>query len=379
MRVVQFVATSGGGVGRHAVTVSRLLAEDGNTTVLAAPNQVLDSVAEAVPGVRTVPVDLADHPRPGSDLRALFAVRRLIRGADVVHAHGVRAGAVAVLAARSMWGRRPGCRRTRPAVVVTVHNAKPSGGFAGVVFTVLERVVAFGADAVLVVSGDIGDRMRRRHASRVSRALVPTPTPCPRRTPDQVRAELGVTEETFLLVTVARLAQQKGLPVLVEALASVGGPEPTEHGGMLAVIAGEGPLRESITGMIRARGIPARLLGARSDAVDLLNAADVVVLPSLWEGQPLVVQEALHLGKPIVATDVGGTGDVCGDAAILVPARDPKALAEALIRLRDAPEERIGLARRAAEQAGRLPTESALLGQLQEVYRTVCEPSGWAG
>jgi glycosyltransferase involved in cell wall biosynthesis len=339
--------------------------------VLAAPEQVLGSFADAVPGVRTVPVELADHPRPGPDLRALFAVRRLIRGADVVHAHGVRAGAVAVLAAWSARGRRPGRCRNRPAVVVTVHNTKPSGGFSGIVFTALERVVALGADAVLVVSGDVGDRMRRRRARRLSRALVPAPTPHPRRSPDQVRAELGVDAGTFLLVTVARLAQQKGIPVLLEAMSSLAGDGSTDHDDVQAVCVGEGPLRESITGVIRARKLPVQLLGARNDAADLLNAADVVVLPSLWEGQPLVVQEALQLGRPVVATDVGGTAEVCGGAAVLVPARDPEALAKALIRLRDTPEERVELARRAVARSEQLPTESDLLRQLTEVYRAV--------
>jgi glycosyltransferase involved in cell wall biosynthesis len=376
MRVVQFLATSGGGVVRHVATVARVLVEDGTPTVLAAPAQVLGSNAGMVPGVRTVPVELADRPRPGPDLRAFLAVRRILRGADVIHAHGVRAGAVAVLAAGTVRGRRSGRRWGRPAVVVTLHNTRPSGGSAAVVFTVLERVVALGADAVLVVSGDLGDRMKRRRASRVSRALVPAPSPRPRRTPEQVRAELGVRPDTFLLVTVARLAQQKGIPVLLDALEVLSGSEESAHGRVLAVLAGDGPLRDSIVGQIRARGLPARVLGSRGDAADLLNAADVVVLPSLWEGQPLVVQEALQLGRPIVATDVGGTADVCEGSAVLVPARDPRALAGAVLRLRDDPGERAVWAGRAARRGSRLPTEDDLRRQLVEVYRQVCPPNG---
>ncbi len=122
----------------------------------------------------------------------------------------------------------------------------------------------------------------------------------------------------MLLVTVARLAEQKGLPTLLDAVAQL-----TDL-PIRAVVAGDGPLRAGLESDIAGRALPVHLLGRRDDIADLLAAADVVVVPSLWEGQPLIVQEALAAGAAIVATDAGGTGEVAGDAAVLVPAQDPR-------------------------------------------------------
>lgn len=161
-----------------------------------------------------------------------------------------------------------------------------------------------------------------------------------------MRAALGVEPERPLLVTVARLAEQKGLPVLLDAARTWARRTPPP----LVVVAGEGPLRGRLSARIAAEGLPVRLLGDRGDVADLLAAADVFVLASVWEGQPLVVQEALRAGAPVVATDVGGVADLVGDAAVLVPAGDAAALAEGVARVLDdgALAERMRLRSRAA-------------------------------
>src|SRR5699024_3406701 len=129
---------------------------------------------------------------------------RLARGADVLHAHGLRAGAAAVLATRLL--------PRRPAVVVTLHNAPVGGRRVQAVAGALERIVARGADRVLGVSGDLVARATARGARGASRALVPAPARprAPRSGPAQVRTSLGLATEDVLLVTVARLAPQKG-------------------------------------------------------------------------------------------------------------------------------------------------------------------------
>ena len=99
---------------------------------------------------------------------------------------------------------------------------------------------------------------------------------------------------------------------------------------IVAVVAGDGPLEAQLRRRVADEQLPARLLGVRGDVPDLLAAADVVVVPSSWEGQPLIVQEALRAGCAIVATDVGGTREVTGDAARLVPPGDASALAVAV-------------------------------------------------
>ena len=95
-------------------------------------------------------------------------------------------------------------------------------------------------------------------------------------------------------------------------------------------MAGDGPLRAPLQARIDAEHLPVRLLGHRDDVPDLLAAADVVVSSAVWEGQPVGIQEALHAGAAVVATDVGGTGAVVGDAALLVPPADPVSLSRAI-------------------------------------------------
>ena len=392
------MGSAAGGVERHVREVSGLLAQAGCQVVVAAPAGA-DVVADDA--VTHVVMNLADRPQV-SDVAVLRTVRRLARGADVVHAHGLRAGAVAVLAARSVR------RRSRPGVVVTLHNLPVGSPMVRVVSSVLERTVARGAGICLGVSSDLVERVRLRGARHASRALVPAPPrPTPARTPAQVRADLGVGDDALLVLTVARLAPQKGLHLLVEAAAMLGDPcdgdpphcdpphsdasdsdashsdpvpparcshLPDDDRPVSWVVAGDGPLRDELTAQIIATGAPVTLLGRRDDIADLMTACDVLCSTSVWEGQPLVVQEALQLGVPVVATDVGGTREVTGDAAVLVPYGDPRQLATALARLLACDSDRQVRAQASATQAARLPTASDVLAQLTATYNTLLAP-----
>jgi glycosyltransferase involved in cell wall biosynthesis len=136
----------------------------------------------------------------------------------------------------------------------------------------------------------------------------------------------------------------------------------------LFVAAGDGPLRAELEEQIRRTGAPVHLLGRRDDVADLLAAADLVVLPSVWEGSPLAAQEALVAGRPLVATNAGGTADLVGDGALLVPPADPAALATAIGSLLDDPAAVAALAARARAAVGRLPTEESVLARLAALY-----------
>ena len=110
------------------------------------------------------------------------------------------------------------------------------------------------------------------------------------------------------------------------------------------------------------------LLGHRTDVPDLLAACDVVVVPARWEGQPLIVQEALQAGRALVATDVGGIPDMVGDAAVLVPYGDPAALAYAVAAVLDDPELANRLEAAGPVQAATWPDLSAAVDQVEAIY-----------
>jgi glycosyltransferase involved in cell wall biosynthesis len=185
-----------------------------------------------------------------------------------------------------------------------------------------------------------------------------------------VRTELGVPDSAALVVTVARLAPQKGLDVLLEALALL------RDRPLLAVVAGDGPLEAEFRSRADDVRLPLRLLGVRRDVPDLLAAADVVVVPSLWEGQSLLVQEALRAGAALVVTDAGGNREVTGDAAVLVPPGDAAALAAGIAAVLDDPGRAARLRAAARDRAARLPTASEALAQVRTVYGRVLDRRG---
>mgnify|MGYP001814295929 CR=1 FL=1 len=350
-RIVQVCGSAGGGVRRHVHDVAEAQSR-ANDVVLAGPAAVIDGAAQRV---RTCVVDIRDRPRAG-DLGALRRLRRLAAGADVVHAHGLRAGALAALAIRAA--------RRRPALVVTLHNLPVGGLRVTALAGILERIVARRADVVLGVSSDLVDRARARGAQDAERALVPAPPrPAPTPLTPEQRHELGLDDGRALLVTVARLAPQKGLELLLDAAGRLAGSS-----GIVWAIAGDGPLRGALQGRIDAGRLPVLLLGRRADVPDLLAAADVVVSTSEWEGQPLGVQEALAVGAPVVATDVGGTREVTGEAAVLVPYGDAAALAASIDGLLADPARRAELSVAARVRADELPRLADVVAQLGAVY-----------
>ncbi|MFI6532313.1 glycosyltransferase [Nonomuraea sp. NPDC050547] len=354
MRVVFVLGTTSGGTGRHVLMLAEGLLRRGHQVVVAGPAAVGEAFGFGAAGARFTPVAVSDRPHPARDLAAVAAIRRITREADVVHAHGLRAGALAVLA---------GFGRARPAPVVTLHNALTAGGFVGAVHGVLERIVARGAGRVLVVSPDLGERMAALGARDVRPAVVPAPVPRPpSRAAARVREELGAGERPVVL-TVARLAQQKGLEFLLDVAAGPwGGREP------VFAIAGEGPLKRELQERIEREKLPVRLLGDRDDVPDLLAAADLVFWPSRWEGQPLSLSEALMAGRPVVATEVGGIPDLLGGAGTLVPYGEVGAARAAVRAVLEEPGEAERHARAAAERGAALPRDDDAVDAVLGVY-----------
>lgn len=355
MRVLLVMGTSAGGMGRHVHGLVEGLLARGHDVMVGCPAQADELFGYTRAGARVIHLPISDRPNPANDMRSHATLRALIEGADVVHAHGLRAGAVCALA-------RTG--HIAP-LIVTLHNATPDGSWVGGVYNALDRLVASRADLVLGVSSDLQERQRELGARRVDHAVIPAPPVGEHlRERESTRAELGIDEGTVLAVCVARLSPQKGLPVLLNAANRL------RDQGIRFVIAGDGPLRDELQADIDARRLPVTLLGDRRDVPDLLAAADLVVSSANWEGQPLALQEALQLGCPIVATDAGGTAAVVGSGGILVPVGDDAALAAAVERLAADPAERESLRVWALNRAAALPTVDAAVDSAIAQYES---------
>lgn len=149
----------------------------------------------------------------------------------------------------------------------------------------------------------------------------------------QARQALGIPDSAFAVGTVTRLMPSKGNQYLVDAFEKVFAASPHTRG----LIIGEGELQSALEARAAALGLGDRLLfpGFVRDVAAALSALDLVVFPSLWEGTPLTVFEALAMGKPIVASDADGLKDVLtpDTDCLMVPKAESAALATAILRL----------------------------------------------
>ena len=395
-RVLELSAQAAGGVRAHIRQVSQLLAKDGHQVLLAGPSNVISPAPDAVGGacLRTYQIDIGARPS-GADLKALRQLKQLAATVEVIHAHGLRAGALAVLAAK----RLPAAKR--PRVVVTLHNLPVGSAPTRLVGKALHLVVVKGADYVLTVSPDLLEKAKQLGLKAGEIAVVPAParslSDCTGTASSET--DFGTTasldpasgpgagsgpgigsgsgvdagsgcasssEASFgaapCLLTVARLAPQKGLDLLLEAATLI------KQCGIdfTWLVAGDGPLKAQLNQQIATAALPVKLLGRREDIGALLSQADVVVQTSYWEGQPLTLREAMQAGRAIVATDVGGSAyTLAGCGQLVEPQAGP--LADAVVAVISDPKRRETLEAASRAAVAKIPGETQLREQLDRV------------
>lgn len=389
-RVLELSAQAAGGVRAHIRQVSQLLAKDGHQVLLAGPSNVISPTPGAVGGacLRTYQIDIGARPS-GADLKALRQLKQLATTAQVIHAHGLRAGALAVLAAK----RLPAAKR--PRVVVTLHNLPVGSAPTRLVGKALHLAVVKGADYVLTVSPDLLEKAKQLGLKAGEIAVVPAParslSDCAGTASSET--DFGTTasldpasgpgagsgsgvdsgsgpdassdtdcDAAPCLLTIARLAPQKGLDLLLEAATLI-----KQRGiDFTWLVAGDGPLKAQLNQQIDDAALPVKLLGRREDIGALLSQADVVVQTSYWEGQPLTLREAMQAGRAIVATDVGGSAyTLAGCGQLVEPQAGP--LADAVVAIISDPKRRETLEAASRAAVAKIPGETQLREQLDRV------------
>jgi glycosyltransferase involved in cell wall biosynthesis len=249
------------------------------------------------------------------DLAGIFRLRRLMKSHDVVHLHSSKAGALGRLAAVGL--RRP------PRVVFSPHAwSWLVGGRLGGAYELVERMLAQRADVIVAVSESEMIEGRRVLGSDVGMVVVPNGIDTAHFAVEGPRADRGAAP---LIVTVGRLSHQKGQDRAIRLLAEL-----PEAGATLRLV-GDGPSRAELTHLAATLGVLSQVeFIGRTDPRPHVRAADVVLLPSRWEGLSLTLLECMSLGAPIIATAVGGTEVLSGYGVLVPHASEEAAVLEAL-------------------------------------------------
>ncbi|MCZ7535483.1 MAG: glycosyltransferase [Acidimicrobiia bacterium] len=307
--------------------------------------------------------------RREQDLRWAGRLRRLLREQhyDVLHAHSPYAAAVARLVVRSLP------RRHRPRLVYTTHNTWKSFRWPTRLFNAVTLPLD---DAEIVISEEARAtvwRPLRRRCEVVVHGVVLDEVRAARGERAAVRAELGLADDEVAVGTVANYRAQKDWPNLLGAARRL-----VDDGVPVRFVAiGQGPLEDEVHALHErlALGDRVLLLGMRDDAVRVMAGCDVFALASAWEGLPVAVMEALALGLPVVATEVGGLARMVteGVEGLLVPPGRPDLLAAAIASLAVDPERRVQMGAAASLRAESFDIANAVR-RIEEIYEEVLAP-----
>jgi glycosyltransferase involved in cell wall biosynthesis len=297
----------------------------------------------------------AIDPGTVSGLVTLFRERKV----DIVHSHEFTMAVYGAVAAR--WLGLPH--------VITMHGSQT------MLKATRRRVALKGAFAlsrrVVACSGATQEHLTRELRLAPDRILT-IPNGIAFRAGDRlkVRRELGIPDDGLLVVAVGSLVERKGHMVLLRALARLDrdGLPPTWR----VAIAGRGELEDALKGFIAEAGLTGRahVLGHRDDIPDILAAADIFTMPSLWEGLPVAMLEAMFAGKPVIASACSGIPEAITSGAhgLLAPPGDEAALAEALRTLLTRPDERARLGTAGRSRAAERYSVAGMVDAYERTY-----------
>lgn len=351
-----------GGGQKHVLALAERLSMRGVKVAVAceASGYLVDQLRHG--NIPHHAVRLSTRPSPRGLADTVDAIRA--SHAQLVHTHGGTAGLYGRLAARWIGGVR---------TVHTYHGIhylhdKRLG--KRLVRRAIDRFLLRWTDEVICVSRSdrelaLGERLALTdHVSVVHNGIDLAPFAMPRSGGRRSGQRNGV----FVVGTVSRLHEQKGHFLLLQAAALIRQAHPQVRFRVI----GDGPLRESLEAQARELGVDeaVEFLGARDDIPSQMRNFDLFVLPSLWEGLPYVLLEAMAAGLPVVAADVSGAREIIADGTegVVVPLRDPQALAAAVIDLMEDGARRAALGAKGAQVVRDRFGLEAMIEQTMGVY-----------
>jgi len=335
------------------------------------------------------------------DLLAVCEIRKLIKKEkpDIVHFNSTKAGFVGALAVwLTTWGGRvsrgltlggftssggetsgdPTSKSQRPRLIYTIHGwifLEPLSAWRKKLYLCLEKISARICDALVVLSqSELQTGIDKKIGTPEKLHLIPhgiiPPEFLPREIArDKIPNSKFQIPNSILIGTIANFYPTKGLPYLIEAAAKL----KIKHDFQI-VIVGDGIERAYLESLITKYNLEENIIlaGQIPDAAKYLKAFDIFILPSVKEGLPYALLEAMAAGLPIVATSVGGIPEMIenGRDGLLVASKNPEELATAIEKLIDNPTLRETLGQNAKEKIEKEFSLSRMLKETEDIYRS---------
>lgn len=297
----------------HKIIIRKLV-EAGHTVDIAT-NEAYGVLADEFRalGCKVYQMSWQRSPLKISNITAIKAFRRIVQsnGYDIVHCHTPIAAACVRLACRPL--RQKGLK-----IIYTAHGFhffKGAPLMNWILYCPVEWLCSFFTDAIVTINREDADFARRHLHAKKTHYILGVGIDTARFAGEEVdtaqkRRELQVPQDAFLLLSVGELDQFKNHEAVVKAMPLL----PAMH----YVVAGEGPLHDHLTALAQKLGVADRvhLLGFRRDVAALYKTADVFVFPSLREGLPAAMMEAMAAGLPVVCSNIRGNHDLIFDASL---------------------------------------------------------------
>lgn len=358
-----------GGTERQVLALgSRMAAKGHSVTVL-----VLRSAqpGDFSTGLEVIHLDLSRTPV--GLFKGLLRGRRCLRTLrpEVLHSHNFHGNILARLLRRFC---------AVPVLISTIHNVYEGGRLRMLAYRLTDRF----ATLTTAVSAAAAQRFLQLKSVKPSKCIVVSNgIDTSEFRPDEqrreaARAHMGVTSE-FVWFASGRITPAKDYPNLLSAFTQVHALQPNAQLWIAGPAQGGSRPNLETFAIEPERQQHIFWLGPRSDIPPLLDAADGFVLSSAWEGMPLALGEAMAMQKPVVATDVGGVKELVGDAGLIVPSKNPTALAQAMLKVMEqSVEQRASCGRAARSRICDLFSMDAKAEQWESLYRSVLLSRGGA-
>ncbi len=381
-RVLHVIRPAEGGMKGHLASLAAGLREKGYDIEVACPGDTALARELKEAGFTVHPVNLVGPLSPANDMVCVWQLRGIIRRGSyhIVHFHGSKAGLV---------GRIAAVLAGFPNTVLTVHNFivyEEVPAVKKVLYRCGERVLSRFTSKIITVSEALKNDLIQNYKINSQKIIsiyngIDTSKYLRDMDRTAARTKFGIKPDTAVVGTVARMAPQKGLNFLIEAIPLINAKicQMDKPRNVTYIIAGDGPLRPELESQAARLGVDDTVIfpGFVEEIRELFACLDIFVIPSIAEGLSITTIEAMAAGLPVIASQVGGLPELVkdGETGFLVEPRNPEKLAEAVLRLLGDRDKCELFGQNARSFAGVRFNTEAMIDRTSRVYKAILRNS----